>query len=109
MLGIRDPEHLRSFRFFQTGYGNEAERRLEELKELAEAGNAICNSLPDQERDAFLELFLMKLQASWYINASFYYADRSCLAWDRGAMQASDGFLEASREMDRRKRELLYY
>lgn len=103
------PEHLRSFRFLQTAYGNEAERRLEELKRLAEEGNAICNRLPDQERDAFLELFLMKIQASWYINASFYYADRSCLSWDRGAMQAADSFLDAARKMDRRKKELLYY
>ncbi len=103
------PEHLKSFRFFQTGYGNEAERRLGELKRLAEEGNAIWEKLPEEEKDAFMELFLMKIQASWYINASFYYADRSCLAWDRGAMQAADDFLDASRRMDRKKKELLYY
>ena len=103
------PEHLKSFRFSQTSYGNEAERRLGELKRLAEEGNAIWEKLHEEEKDAFLELFLMKIQASWYINASFYYADRSCLAWERGAMQATDDFLDASRRMDRKKKELLYY
>ncbi|HJC22489.1 MAG TPA: glycosyl hydrolase 115 family protein [Candidatus Eisenbergiella merdavium] len=103
------PEHLKAARFSQTSYGNEAARRLEELGKLVREGERIWEELPEQEREAFFELFLMKLQASFFINASFYYADRSCLCWERGAMRAADGCTEVSRRMDRKKKELLYY
>lgn len=103
------PEHLQSDKFSQAAYGNEAKRRLDSLKELSDRAGEIYQCLPAEERDAFFELFLMKLQASYYINASFYYADRSRLFWEWGGMQAADEYLEKSRQMDRRKQELLYY
>lgn len=103
------PEHLQSDKFSQTAYGNEAKCRLDILKELSDRAGRIYQKLPLEERDAFFELFLMKLQASYYINASFYYADRSRLFWNRGGMQAADENLEKSRQMDRKKQEMLYY
>ncbi len=103
------PEHLHTDQFSQTVCGNEAKRRMEELRRLADRAGEIYCSLPLEERDGFYELFLMKLQASYYINASFYYADRSRLLWKHEGMQAADSYLELSRRMDHRKQELLYY
>lgn len=102
-------EHMQSDKFSQTVYGNEAKDRLDELRKLVDRAGGIYLGLPEEEREAFFELFLMKLQASYYINASFYYADRSRLSWNRGAMQAADKYLESSRRMDRKKQQMLYY
>ena len=103
------PEHLQSDKFSQNAYGNEAKYRIDILKDLSDRAGKIYQFLPEEEKDAFFELFLMKLQASYYINASFYFADRSRFFWEQGGMQAADSYLEKSRQMDRRKQELLYY
>lgn len=102
-------EHMRLDTFSQTAYGNEALKRLEILKSLFDRGNTVYWKLPEAERDAFYELFLMKLHASYYINASFYYADRSRLAYYRGAMQSADAYVALSSVFDDRKRKMLYY
>lgn len=109
MNNVCKPEHLQSDKFSQNAYGNEAKYRIDMLKDLSDRAGKIYQILPKEEKDAFFELFLMKLQASYYINASFYFADRSRLFWSKGGMQAADGYLEKSRQMDRRKQELLYY
>ncbi len=102
-------EHMQAGKFSQDTNGNEGEKRLKRLGEIYVRGTEICLKLPEEEQAAFFEMILMKLHASYYINASFYYADRSRLSYDRGAMQAADFYLEKSREMDDKKRRLLYY
>lgn len=102
-------EHMRSGKFSQTAYGDEAERRMLALKDLLQRADRIYRELPEEEKDACFQVFYMKLEASYAVNASFYYADRSRLSYNRGAMQAADTYLALSRQMDERKRSLIYH
>lgn len=102
-------EHMASDKFSQTAYGDEWKKRLEKLRNLFERANQIYINLNANERDAFYEMVLMKIHASYYINASFYYADKSRLMYDRGIMILADRYVELSREADDRKRQLIYY
>ena len=81
---------------------------LSRLSAVFDRANAIALSLSREEQDAFFQMILMKVHAAWYINASFYCADRSRLCYERGAMQAADAYVDFSREMDDRKRRMLY-
>lgn len=102
-------EHMQSDKFSQTAYGDEAQKRMLVLKDLLQRADCIYEKLPSEEKDAFYELLYMKVEASYLINASFYYADRSTLSYSRGAMQAADAYLALSRRMDSRKRQMLHY
>ncbi len=101
-------EHMQSGKLSQTAYGDEGWWRLNRLRAVFDRANAIALSLPREEQDAFFQMILMKVHAAWYINASFYCADRSRLCYERGAMQAADAYVDFSREMDDRKRRMLY-
>lgn len=106
---VRKLEHMDSGVFSQASYGDEAGRRLGKLEDIFRRGNEICLSLPEEERDAFFQLFLMKIQASYYVNHEFYYADRSALSYRRGNMRAADLYIGLSRRMLEYKREMLDY
>ena len=103
------PEHMRSDVFSQTAYGDEAAARLHRMHALASEAEAIYHALPDAEKPAFFQLFLMQMKASFFIAASYYYADRSRAAYALGAMRAADENTAKSREMDDLKRMLLHY
>lgn len=110
VTNVRKIEHMHSGVFSQTAYGDEAGRRLRKLEEIYRRGNAILYKLPEEEREAFFQLFLMKIHASYYTNHEYYYADRSNLAYQRGHMQAADRFVELSlRMMDYKRRMLHFY
>jgi hypothetical protein len=107
---VRKIEHMRNHVFSQTVLGDEAGRRLMLLEDLYRRGNAILESLPEEERTAFFQLFLMKIHASYYTNHEYYYADRSTLAYERGNMQAADKYVELSvRMLDAKRRMLQFY
>ena len=109
LVNICKLEHMQSQKFSQTAYGNEAAARLGELKALYDQANERYCGLPKEEQAAFFEMILVKIQAAYFINASFYYADRSRLSWEYGAMQAAEKYLAFSREMDDNKRCMLHY
>lgn len=106
---VRKIEHMNSDVFSQTAYGDEAGRRAARLEEVFRRGNAIWESLPAEERDAFFQLFLMKIHASYYTNLEFYYADRSVLSYDRGNMQAADRYSGLSADMSECKRTMIHF
>lgn len=103
------PEHMRSEIISQTAYGDEAAARLQAMHRLLQRCEAIWHSLPKEEQDAFFQLLMMKMQAAFYIAASYYHADRSLWAYEAGAMRAADANLDKSRQMDDLKRKLLHY
>lgn len=106
---ICKPEHLTSEKYSQIAYGNEAKKRLDCLDTCKIEAEKIYEQLSDKEKSAFFQLFLMKIQASYYINASFYFADRSRLLWKLGAMQGADECIKQLRKMDKYKQMMLYY
>lgn len=109
VTNVRKIEHMQSGVFSQTAYGDEAGRRLMRLEDIFRRGNAILKQLPLDERDAFFQLFLMKIHASYYTNHEYYYADRSVLSYDRGNMQAADRYTELSVKMTDSKRKMLHF
>jgi hypothetical protein len=104
----RKLEHLDSGVFSQTGYGDEAFRRVAALRELYDQVNAIWAALPEGERDAFFQLFAVKIHLAYLVSAQFAYADRSTLAYRQGRFAAADAYLETSRVFDAHKRTLLH-
>lgn len=109
LTNVRKVEHLVSDVFAQEGYGDEAGRRLVRLKDLFDRGNRLWESLPDDEKDSFFQLFLMKIHASFWCNAEYYFADRSRLSYDRGLGRAADLYIEYSRIMMDGRRQMLHY
>lgn len=102
-------EHLTRDVFSQTAYGDEAGRRVNRLQELYFRVCRVHDALPAAERDAFFELLGMKVSASYFINAAFYYADRSRLCYRQGKMQCADEYLRLSRLLMGCKRQLLHF
>ena len=102
-------EHLYRDAFSQTAYGDEAGRRVNRLRELYSRVCRVHDALPADERDAFFELLGMRVSASYFINAAFYYADRSRLSYRQGKMQCADEYLHLSRRMMGCKRQMLYF
>ncbi|WP_151734206.1 glycosyl hydrolase 115 family protein [Paenibacillus tengchongensis] len=109
LTNVRKIEHMNSNVFSQTAYGDEAGRRLQRLEDVYRRANGMMHSLPAGEREAFFQLFLMKIHASYYINHEYYYADRSVLSYKRGNLQAADRYVELSLKMVDYKRRMLHY
>lgn len=104
----RKIEHLNARAFSQTGYGDESSRRLAQWRDLYDQTNIIWASLPADERDAFFQLFAVKIHLAYLVNAEFAYADRSTLAFRQGRQAAADRYLAISRCFTAHKRALLH-
>ncbi|MGP4039178.1 glycosyl hydrolase 115 family protein [Gracilibacillus sp. D59] len=102
-------EHLSGDKFSQTIYGDEAGERVNKLKEIYDEANNIYFQLPQFERESFFQLFLMKIHASYYANAEFYFADRSNLSYEQGKMRSADTYLAKSSKMMDYRRSMLHY
>ncbi|WP_228552391.1 glycosyl hydrolase 115 family protein [Gracilibacillus salitolerans] len=102
-------EHLTGDKFSQTIYGDEAGVRVNKLKEIYDEANKMYFELPQNERESFFQLFLMKIHASYYANAEFYFADRSNLSYEQGKMQSADHYITKSREMMDYRRSMLHF
>lgn len=109
LTNARKIEHMDSLLFAQSGYGDEAGERVCRLESVFERANAIYDRLPDREREAFFQLFLFKVHASYYVNHGFYYADRSILSYERGNDRAADCYTEYSHAMMQYLRNMLRY
>ncbi len=96
--------------FPQTGTVNEAAVRLNKLRGLYQRGNAIYESLPEEERAAFFEMVLMKIHAAYYTGAMYYFADRSAILAGTDAEKEQAQCVEYTRFFeDMRRRMLIYY
>ncbi len=109
LTNARKIEHMDSLLFAQSGYGDEAGERVCRLEFIFERANAIYDQLPDCEREAFFQLFLFKVHASYYVNHGFYYADRSILSYEKGNDWAADCYTEYSHTMMQYLRNMLRY
>lgn len=102
-------EHLYRGAFSQTAYGDEAGRRVNVLRSLYARVLRVQDALPAEEQGAFFQLLGMKVCAAYFINAAYYYADRSRLCYAQGKMQSADEYLRLSRLMTGCKRQMLYF
>lgn len=109
LTNVRKPENMDYDAFSQTAYGDEAAMRIHRYEALFARGNALYEKLPEEERDAFFQLVLMRIQAAYFTSLAYYYGDRSTLLYDRGNMQGARLYTEKSREAEDARRRLLYY
>lgn len=109
LTNVRKIELMDSDVFSQTAYGDEATSRIVRYRELVSGADEVYASLPADERDAFYQMFLMKLHAAYYTNCMYYYADRSTLCTKRQEAQAAYKYAALCREYDDRRRRLLFY
>lgn len=109
LTNARKIEHMTSLLFAQSGYGDEAGERVRRLEFIFERANVIYEQLPENEKEAFFQLFLFKVHASYYVNHAFYYADRSILSYNRGNDRAADCYTEYSHTMMQYLRNMLRY
>lgn len=109
LANVRKVENMDYDAFSQTAYGDEAAMRIHRYEELFAQGNALYEKLPEEERDAFFELVLMRIHAAYFTNLAYYYGDRSTLMYDRGNRQGARFYTEKSREAEDARRRLLYY
>ncbi|GAA3921218.1 glycosyl hydrolase 115 family protein [Microbacterium invictum] len=105
----RKIEHLTSDVFPQTGYGDEAGRRLRAFRRLYDETNEILLGLPEDERDAFFQLFAVKIHLAYFTNAEFYYADRSTRSAAQGKPSSADRYLDVSRAFAESARTLIHH
>lgn len=106
---MRKPENLEEGCFSQTAYGDEYGRHVGELRDLYAETNELWRELPENEQDAFFEMFAVKIHFSYLVNAQFYHADRSLLAERQGKTAAQDRYLQWSRRYEVQKRALIEY
>lgn len=109
LTNVRKLEHMSRNVFSQTVWGDEAGRRVRQYQRLFERVNRILESLPEEEREAFFELAAMKVHASLYINASFYFADRSELCIRQGKYRAANACVREVMRLERQKEKLIDY
>lgn len=109
LTNARKIEHMQPMVFAQAGYGDEAGERLCRLEKIYERANKIYSFLGDDEKDAFFQMFLFKVHASYYVNHAFYYADRSVISYERGNDMAADCYTEYSHKMMQYLKNMLKY
>ncbi|MCC8168161.1 MAG: glycosyl hydrolase 115 family protein, partial [Clostridiales bacterium] len=107
LTNVRKVEHMSYDIFAQYAYGDEGARRINKYADLYNRANRIYGSLPENEKDAFYQLVLMKIHAAYYINLDYYYADRSYLCHLDGKLSAANHYTELSRKADYYKREMI--
>lgn len=109
LTNVRKVENMDYDAFSQTSYGDEAVVRIHAYEELFAHGNALYESLPEAEKDAFFQMVLMRIHAAYFTNLQYYYGDRSTLMYNRGNMQAAAFYTKKAFEFDDARRKMLAY
>ncbi|MBP5185265.1 MAG: glycosyl hydrolase 115 family protein [Lachnospiraceae bacterium] len=109
LANVRKVEHMRSDVFSQTAFGNEAARRMNRLKSLFTRTLSLYDRVREEEKDAFLQTFAVRIFAAYFIYASYYFGDRSRLMYREGRFAEAEEAVALLRRFDENKRKLLYY
>ena len=109
LANVRKIEFMESDAFSQTAYGDEAAYRLAEFKDIYTRANDIYYTLKNTEKDAFFQMFLMKIHAAYITYLMYYYADRSNICNKRGAYRDADRYCDLSTHYDELRRRLIRY
>ena len=109
LTNARKLEHMDDDCFSQTAFGDEAAERMHQYEHLCSEIEAIYETLPAAEKDAFYQIVLMKVQAAYFTNGMYYYADRSRLCMRQGKNSDAKRYTDKSHAFDLARRKLLYY
>ena len=109
VTNVRKVEHLDFDIFPLYGYGDEGGKRINFYRTLYEKAVKIWENLEVDRKDAFFQMILMKIQAAYFSNAMFYYADRAYSAEKAGNHASATYNTVLSLEYDKMRRKMLYY
>ena len=109
ITNVRKVEFLENDVFSLSAYGDEWTDRADKFEKLYNRANKIYAQIPDNEKDAFYQLFLMKIHAGYFMNLQYYFADRSKYCHDRKMYTAAEKYTEYSQRFDDEKRRLIEY
>ena len=109
LTNARKLEHMDDDCFSQTAFGDEAAARMHRYEYICRELEKIYENLPEQEKDAFFQMILMKVQAAYFTNGMYYYADRSRLCIRQGKNSDAKRYTDKSHAFDLARRKLLYY
>lgn len=109
LTNARKLEHMDDDCFSQTAFGDEAAARMHRYEYICSELEKIYENLPEQEKDAFFQMILMKVQAAYFTNGMYYYADRSRLCIRQGKNSDAKHYTYKSHAFDLARRKLLYY
>lgn len=109
LTNIRKVEFMKEGIFSVTAFGNEAAHRMMCYERLFNETNEIYYSLTEDKREAFFQLFVMKIHAAYFINASFYFADYSTYCYKNHCMREADLCIKKLLIADDLKRQMLHY
>lgn len=109
LTNVRKIEHMEDDCFSQTAYGDEAAERMHRYEYLCEEIGKIYDVLREEEKDAFFQLVLMKVQAAYFTYGMYYYADRSRLCMRQGKASDAKRYTEQSHEFDMARQKMLHY
>ena len=109
VVNTRKLEHMRDDVFSQTAWGDEAAMRMNRLKEIADEGSRVYETLPEEEKDSFFQMVLMKLHAAYFTAGMYYFADRSRQCIRTGKNRAAKACCDKSHAFDKARRELIHY
>lgn len=109
LTNARKLEHMDDDCFSQTAFGDEATERMHEYEHICSEIEAVYEILPAPEKDAFYQLVLMKVQAAYFTNGMYYYADRSRLCMRQGKNSDAKRYADKSHAFDLARRKLFYY
>ena len=109
LANVRKVEFLENDVFTLSAYGDEWTDRANKFEALYNRANKIYSQIPDSEKDAFYQLFLMKIHAGYFMNLQYYFADRSKYCHERKMFAAAEKYTEYSQQFDDEKRRLVEY
>ncbi|WP_054114415.1 glycosyl hydrolase 115 family protein [Enterococcus sp. RIT-PI-f] len=109
VINVRKIEMMDNHTFSQNTFGDEAAARLNQIKDIFDQVNQIAARLSTIEKPAFFQLIQMKVQAAYFKNAEYYFADRSILSYERENWAAADYYTQLSSRYTTYLRWLLFY
>jgi hypothetical protein len=80
----RRPEFMKKGVYNLVNYGDEGQRRLDELTDLLTRATAVSDALPAERKDAFYEMVLYPLRASKFTMEKYISASRTDLFASQG-------------------------
>jgi hypothetical protein len=106
----RRPEFMRKGVYNLVNYGDEGQRRLDELTELLTRATALSDALPAEKKDAFYEMVLYPLRASKFTMEKYISAARTDLFAAQGrTLSVTKNRSLASKAYDTILSDLAYY
>lgn len=102
---VRKLEHMRVDLFNQVDFRDEASRRMAVYQDIFDRTQAVRDTLPEAQQLGFYELVQSKINWAYYVNKSWFYADKSNLSHDQGKLAAADSYLAESLAADKAKKD----